>query len=292
MSKISRILLLYKRSAYRIYFESRDSSIIQSKNKISKKEIVRLKNAHDAHYKTLKFVSKILLTGGLNFDECYRGKNIDFSPYDLIITVGGDGTFLEAARKSSRQILLGVNSSPIHSVGRLCAAHIDNFEFYLNKIISGKYNLKYLHRLQLKFQGKEESYFALNDVLICHKSPAALCRSIISVNGMKEEQRNSGVWISTAVGSTGAINSAGGKVLSPYDNKFQYLPREIYRGNGSNPKLKGGVLHHEDKIQITSLMRQGMIYLDGAHQNLPFFYGSKINIRLSTKPIKIVSVKK
>ena len=72
-------------------------------------------------------MAKILLTHGIRFTESYRGRGIDYLKYDLIITVGGDGTFLEAAKHAKHQIILGVNSAPDHSVGRFCIANKYNF---------------------------------------------------------------------------------------------------------------------------------------------------------------------
>src|SRR3989338_7022356 len=120
---LNKVLILYKRSAYRIYFMEKNSSLKKNKSNILKKEIGRFKKAHDLHYQTLKVIAKSLLTHGIRFTECSRGKNINYSKFDLVISVGGDGTFLEAARKSKGNVILGVNSAPNYSVGRLCIAN-------------------------------------------------------------------------------------------------------------------------------------------------------------------------
>ena len=49
------------------------------------------------------------------------------SKFDFIISVGGDGTLLEAARGATNQILFAINSDPKWSVGRLCNATSENF---------------------------------------------------------------------------------------------------------------------------------------------------------------------
>ena len=52
----------------------------------------------------------------------------------------------------------------------------------------------------------------LNDILFANLYPAAVTRYKIKYNGRQEVHKSSGVWISTATGSTAAISAAGGKV--------------------------------------------------------------------------------
>ncbi|MDO8580991.1 MAG: NAD(+)/NADH kinase [Candidatus Omnitrophota bacterium] len=284
------VLLLYKRSAYQLYFLDSKSSM-RPQNPIVVKECEAFKEAHDSHYATLRTVARTLFRHGVRFTECYRGRNIPYSAFDLVITVGGDGTFLEAARKIKHQVMLGVNSAPKYSVGRYCVANKDNFEGILKRLLAGRFKIKHFHRLRVQFDHRRQPVEALNDVLICHRNPAVLCRYGIQRGSRFEEQRSSGIWVSTPAGSTGAIHSAGGKGMDPYAKKIQYVPRELYESKGSRYRLKGGIVPAGQKIKITSLMRQGMVFLDGAHQKFPFDFGSQLMISLSSHPVKTVSLR-
>ena len=285
---LKNVLLLYKRSAYKIYFLDEKSSLKSKKTAFLREERKRFEEAHVEHYKTLKNIAKILLTYGIRFTESYRGRSVNYSKYDFIITVGGDGTFLEAARHSKHQIIMGVNSAPEHSVGRFCIANNHNFEAILKNLILKNFQVGYLQRLRLNFGGKVEPIEALNDILVCHSNPAVLCRYYLTINGKREEQRSSGIWISTPSGSSGAIHSAGGKVLNQYEKKMQYRPRELYQGHHEYYKLRGGILGPKDSLSVTSLMRRGMIYVDGAHHKFPFEYATPVQISFSPHPIKTV----
>jgi NAD+ kinase len=289
--KFKNVLLLYKRSAYRIYFLEKASSLHKHKTPFIEDEKQRFEDAHIAHYDTLHYIAKILFSHGVRFTEIYRGRKINYSPYDLIITVGGDGTFLEAARNSTHQVILGVNSAPNHSVGNFCIGHKKNFETILKKILSQKFSVGLLHRIQIKSIETKTVINALNDVLVCHANPAYLCRYYLRIGNKKEEQRSSGIWVSTPSGSTGAVHSAGGKVLDRFAKLFQYKPRELYRGLNDHYQLRGAVLKPNQKIFVTSLMRNGMVFIDGAHQKLNFPYGSNITIGLSDKPVKTICPK-
>jgi len=284
--RFKNVLLLYKRSAYKIYFLDNKNALRTKNQKLFLHERQRLQEAHDDHYKALHRVVKILLTHGIQFDEAYRGRNINYDKYDLIFTVGGDGTFLEAARNAKHQMILGVNSALRFSVGRYCAVNADNFEKFLKKILSNQYGIVQYPRLRIFLGGFKGKYDALNDVLICHRNPAMLSRYVIQLGHKSEEQRSSGIWVSTPAGSSAAIHSAGGNVLAPTDKKIQYLIRELYRREYYKYRLVGGVLNTKQDLSITSLMREGAVYIDGAHHHVPFPYGETIRLAVSPVPVK------
>lgn len=290
LKDFKNVLVLYKRSAYTFYFLEKDGVLRGKVGGLAQKETARFKKAHDEHYATLKEISRVLLTQGIQFTENYRGRATDYSQYDLIITVGGDGTFLEASRYMTNQVIVGVNSAPSQSVGNYCLANASNFEAKLAKILNKEYEICSLQRIRVHFPNKATSD-ALNDILICHENPSMLSRYFLEIGKKREEQRSSGIWVSTASGSSAGIQSAGGKVLNNTDKKFQYLPRELYQGIFPKYTLTGKTLNEKQVLSITSIMRKGKIFIDGARHNYPFHYGDKIKIKLSPKPIKTVILK-
>src|SRR5262249_6739284 len=106
-------------------------------------------------------------------------------------------------------MVIGVNSAPGDSVGHFCSANRENFAERLDAILDLKWRPVELARLQVTLDGKPLQELALNDVLVAHYSPAATTRYLIEVGDHFEEHRSSGVWISTAAGSTAGIGSAG-----------------------------------------------------------------------------------
>jgi NAD+ kinase len=254
-----------------------------------RKEMKRFKKAHDEHYNTMDRVESILKAYGVKYTKCFRGKKINYAPYDLVITVGGDGTFLEACRNIKGQIILGVNSAPSFSVGKLCTANIRNFEAIIRHIVGGKYAVSVWPRLRLNLQGHVRPLDCVNDVLICHLNPAAMSRYYLKIGRMKEEQRSSGVWIATPAGSTGAIRSAGGKVMKVSAHQMQYAPRELYYGFSKMYRHKGGLLSRGESITVTSLMRSGMIFVDGTHFEMKFPFNSTLKVTLSPAVLNTIS---
>lgn len=275
------VLLLHKKSAYSIY----------SGTGSQRAEIKRYKKARDEHLKTLAMVERVLHKHGINYSRYARGPKIDYRRYGLVITVGGDGTFLEAARNASNQVLLGVNSAPGSSVGKLCVATQKNFENLILRMIAGKdFRVEPWQRLRLKLDGLSRLIDCLNDVLICHDNPAAVSRYDLKIGNIKEEQRGSGLWIATPAGSSGAIQSAGGRILEVIARKFQYLPRELFRGVNPAYHLKGGILTADQAVTVTSLMRNGSIFVDGTHVRLKFPFDATLKVMLSPKPVKVIQI--
>lgn len=275
------VLLLYKRSAYSIF----------SRKGNARAEINRYKKAHDEHSGTLATVERILHKYGINYMKYARGQKIAYQRYGLVITVGGDGTFLEAARNANHQILLGVNSAPGTSVGKLCVATSRNFEKIIRKIRAGKgFHLDSWHRLRVELKGISSQIDCLNDILICHDNPAAVSRYYLKIGNIKEEQRGSGLWIATPAGSSGGIQSAGGKILKVTARKFQYMPRELFRGVNPAYCLKGGILTADKTVAVTSLMRNGSIFVDGTHVRLAFPFDAMLKVSLSSKPVTVIQI--
>ena len=98
----------------------------------------------------------------------YNDKNIDWS--DLIITSGGDGTFLMAASKvnNRNKPLIGVNSDPKRSVGYLCLPkrYSNNFGEALRLFSEGKFKWKYRQRIRviLESENANEEPLELHEI--------------------------------------------------------------------------------------------------------------------------------
>ena len=246
---------------------------------------------HDNHYKALAHVEAVLKTMGLHYVKKPRNTRVNYKSFDLVITVGGDGTVLEAARNlTASQILLGVNSDPSWSVGQFCHATAESFERMLGQILRRSAKTIRLQKMKVTLKhGKTKRLFeCLNDVLVCHANPAAMSRYGVSIGREEEEQRSSGMWIASAAGSTGGIFSAGGRRLPVDDRRLQYHPRELYRAKGIKYALTGGFIRPGKTISLTSHMSNGRIFVDGSHVSYPFIYGQKIEITASSNYVNLI----
>jgi NAD+ kinase len=89
---------------------------------------------------------------------------------DVIITSGGDGTFLMAASKVGNRDkpVIGINSDPTKSVGHLClpSRYSNNFDKVIELLRDGKYKWQFKQRLRVTLIGDaaDEEPKALNDM--------------------------------------------------------------------------------------------------------------------------------
>jgi NAD+ kinase len=206
---------------------------------------------------------------------------------DLVVSVGGDGTLLRASQFVRGGMLIGVNSAPGDSVGRFCTANRENFAERLDAILTLKWRPVELARLRVTLDGKTLPELALNDVLVAHYSPAATTRYLIEVGDQVEEHRSSGVWISTAAGSTAGIGSAGGRRMSLRSRHIQFLARELYREPDREYKLTRGLAPSDSGVTIASKMPDGRLYIDGARAQYPFPFGARAHMEIAQESLKL-----
>ncbi len=282
------VLIVYKKSSYKIYFLENSSSLYGKEKILPESQLRTFKKAHDAHYATLGHAETYLRKKRIRYRRVTRGRIVDFSTYDLVITIGGDGTFLETARFLRDEEILGVNSDPSRSVGRFCTADRGSFDKVMEMVLSGRARVRRYHRFLIRFKRQRRQARVLNEVLVCHGNPAAMSRYVLSVGRVREEQRSSGLWIGTAAGSTGAVHSAGGKIMPWHDKKIQYVPRELYPRKKESMKLTGGILDTKTKVKIDSLMREGLVYIDGEHYFFPFGFGESAFIEPCDEPVRVI----
>src|SRR5215510_5772168 len=206
---------------------------------------------------------------------------------DLVVSVGGDGTLLCASHYVRDGMVIGVNSAPGDSVGHFCSANRENFADRLDAIMSMKWRPVELARLQVTLDGKPLAELALNDVLIAHYSPAATTRYLIEIGDHFEEHRSSGVWISTAAGSTAGIGSAGGRRMPLRSRHIQFLVRELYYEPDREYELTRGLVPPDSGITIASKMPDGRLYIDGARSQYQFPFGARAHIEIAQESLKL-----
>lgn len=278
---LTKILLVYKRSSLSV------AGKFSERLRLAQ----RFQENHRAHYATLRAVERVLKDLNVKYSKHTRGPKVDYKDYDLIITIGGDGTVMEAGRAMKNdQLLLGVNSDPSWSVGQFCATHAGGFRQFFNQVIRGKAKAYRLYKLKIDLKDDKMSrqIECLNDALICHANPGAMSRYTLTVGKTSEHHRNSGIWLSTAAGSTGAILSAGGRKMPLSSTDIQYKPRELYHARGIKYRLTGGLIHKGQAAEFVSSMPHGCVFVDGAHIKFPFVYGAAARISTSSNYLSLI----
>ncbi|MEY4617268.1 MAG: hypothetical protein RJB66_2228 [Pseudomonadota bacterium] len=153
----------------------------------------------------------------------------DFNEVELVIILGGDGTYLRAIRLlDGRPIpILGVN---LGSLGFLTPLRLDNLFEILPKTLNGKYGdlvprTQMLVELHTTGKKTKRSWLALNDVVI-ERGPSShlidLCLKMD--NSAVSNVKADGLIMATPTGSTAYNLAAGGPIVHPEAPCFVATP--------------------------------------------------------------------
>ncbi|ONI12298.1 hypothetical protein PRUPE_4G156300 [Prunus persica] len=227
---------------------------------------------------------------------------------DLVVTVGGDGTLLQASHFIDDSVpVLGVNSDPTRaeeveklsneidatrSTGYLCAVTVNNFEQVLDNILEGRTIPSKLTRISICVNSQVLSTYALNDVLIAHPCPAAVSQFSFKIKSDDQpcsplvNSRSSGLRVSTAAGSTAAMLSAGGFLMPILSEDLQFMVREPI-SPGETPSLMHGLIKSHQSMDATWFCKEGAIYIDGSHVFYSIQNGDTIEISSRAPILKV-----
>lgn len=153
------------------------------------------------------------------YQECFRqgnkvhyvSKEQAWQDCDVVVTVGGDGTILHAAKKTTsyQKPLLGINTGRL---GFLTAVERYELEKLL-RLPRGEYRVEHRGVLELSCGAWENSY-ALNDIVFFKESPEkSISLDIYCDEVLVSSFRGDGVIIATPTGSTAYSMSAGGPIV-------------------------------------------------------------------------------
>lgn len=283
------VALVYKKSKLDLYVNERKNPRFERLLDEGAEVVGAFEAAHQNHERSLAEVKRALDGLGVRYKCYYRARLRAESTRDrLVITVGGDGTLLDASRRVGTSPVLGVNSDPDHSIGFLCAATAESFAGVLARVLEGSLAPTPVARIAGSVDGVPLKHLILNEILISHRNPAATTRYILKARGRSEPQKSSGVWIAGPAGATAAIGSAGGVVQDLDDPRLQVLVREPYRVDGENHHLLHFFAEPGEQVRVVSKMREGMLYIDGPHQRVPFPVGAELVVSTGAEPLNLI----
>lgn len=146
---------------------------------------------------------------------------------NLVIAIGGDGTFLAATRAivNDNIPLIGIN---LGRLGFLVDISPEQVHSKLNSILQGHYieEKRYLlHAKIIRDQQVIHQETAVNEVVVHRWITPSMIEIVTHINGVYlNSQRSDGLIISTPTGSTAYSLSAGGPILHPSLNALILVP--------------------------------------------------------------------
>lgn len=141
---------------------------------------------------------------------------------DLIIVLGGDGTFLSIAHQAV-EAQVPVAGFNLGMLGFLTAMKKEALAEGLGHILAGRGEITRRKLLQVGF--RDRTYSALNDVVVNKGTIARIVKLLLQIDGATvAEVKGDGIIIATPTGSTAYSISAGGPIVSPDVNGIIITP--------------------------------------------------------------------
>jgi len=194
---------------------------------------------------------------------------------DIVISLGGDGTYLRSERKfpGIPKLIVRYNS--------ICKkSEIDNLNKVLNKLKKEKHKIKDNIKLETKIRRKKIT--CVNEFSIRNRYATTALRFYVWINDKRlDEIIADGVVVSTPFGSTGYYKSISGK-------KFD---KGIGIGfNNPTKKMKQLIIPENSKVDIKVLRGDAVFNADNNPQVILLQKNEIIKIRKSKSIVKLVEI--
>ena len=207
---------------------------------------------------------------------------------DVVVVLGGDGTFLRAARAVARVDvpILGVN---LGKVGFLSKVEASELETVLTQLAGGDFRLD--ERMTVEAQvlpgGRPADGFvhtALNDIVIARGALARVCRLDVSIGASHLATFIAdGLVVASPTGSTGYSFSAGGPIIDPLSRNLVVTPIAGYLS-----AIRSVVVGPEQIVRCRVVdAHEALVSVDG-REDLPISVGDVVEVRAVDRPIRLV----
>lgn len=201
-------------------------NVYQAKKSSSAEDLFRLLKQHDAEICICREFY-YFLTDVLHIDipdaELFDGS--DFTA-DMVISMGGDGTFLKAASRVGRKNIpiLGINTGRL---GFLADISPEEMEETFNEIHENRYKVEERSVLQLKCDNEklQRDPYALNEIAVLKRDSSSMISIHTAINGAPlTTYQADGLVIATPTGSTAYSLSVGGPIIVPHSKTIAITP--------------------------------------------------------------------
>ncbi|MEJ7697739.1 MAG: NAD(+)/NADH kinase [Candidatus Limnocylindrales bacterium] len=210
---------------------------------------------------------------------------------DALVVLGGDGTFLRAARAVAEVDvpILGIN---LGKVGFLSKAEAGELEPVLERIVAGEFTIDERMILEGRIQRGDgtdtsERHLALNDIVIARGALARVCRLDVSIDGTHLATFIAdGLVVASPTGSTGYSFSAGGPILDPVSRNLVVTPIAAYLS-----AIRSVVVSPLQVVRCRVVdANEALVSIDG-RVDLPIAVGDVVEIHAVERPIRLIEPK-
>lgn len=232
--------------------------------------------------KFLHFITQVLnieCSGMVAFDET------DFSA-DLCISIGGDGTFLQAAAYVGNKSIpiIGINTGHL---GFLADVPPNLIEEAFHSLWNGEYIVEQRSVIEVRLNGElfTKYPYALNEVAVLKHDNSSLIAIEAHIDGgLLNHYMADGLIVTTPTGSTGYSLSVGGPILAPMSGTLCISPIASHSLNTRPVVVTDNV---SIDLAVESRTNNFLLAIDGRSESVP----SKDKISITKAPFKIAVIK-
>ncbi|WP_288337802.1 NAD kinase [uncultured Gordonia sp.] len=211
---------------------------------------------------------------------------------EIVIVLGGDGTFLRAAELAypAGVPVLGIN---LGHIGFLAEGEANRVDEVMAQLVSGDYRVDPRMTLDVTVidpadtKGTPQTSWALNEVAILNRTSTGVLELITEVDGRPVSGFGAdGVLVSTPTGSTAYAFSAGGPVMWPDLEAILVVPSNAHalfaRPMVTSPRSRIAV-------EVDKLGRSGFALCDG-RRRLDVPAGARVEVVRSDRSVQWVRI--
>jgi NAD+ kinase len=229
-----------------------------------------LKNRNAVVFFEKDFYESVLKISNIDIESFWGDtfKILDNS-FDLLISIGGDGTILRAITyvKDLNIPIVGINTGRL---GFLATIPMNKVEKALDEIFEGNYRVSKRSLLAITVGEGEAVFdlnFALNEITVSRKNTT----SMISVETWLDDEYLTSYWadgliVSTPTGSTGYSLSCGGPVIMPESDSLVLTPIAPHNLNARPLVISSNKII---KLKVSGREDEHLVSLDSRIKTLP-----------------------
>lgn len=212
----------------------------------------------------------------------------DIANSDIIISIGGDGTFLKTSRKSGEKPIIGINTG---TLGYLTEIKPEDIENALKNIINGNYHVENRMMLEGEIVRTNGEIIqipqALNEIGISKNINGVVRFDVLINEKLINSYTADGILVCTPTGSTAYNLSCGGPIVDPTAEIITLTPI------APHTIINRSIVLADDSvvdIKITELRENTSSYVLSDGKPIEVFSGETVRIRKSDKFTKIIKL--
>ena len=244
------------------------------------KNIYIYANDDELSIKTKQELVYLLNDKGINIYETFKNS------VDIVVSIGGDGTFLRAIKDTNYPDIpfLGINTGHF---GFFAEYEPNDLDKVVDTILNENYTLQEYKTIKTIVNDNIELDPAVNDVLIKHGEVSMVHLNLYIDDEKIESLASDGLLISSSAGSTAYNYSLGGSIIDPDIDVLEVTPVAANNNNVYRSITSSMVVSSTRKISILPEDKDNtVIVIDGKKTSQEGI--KKAEIKLSNKVIRVV----